>query len=73
MFRYIFLYYYFGQWLESNQLVIISPFHVKIYENCEMFETIEIHWKGSEAWHQALLKPTVLHLDSQLSQPQRAY
>lgn len=34
-----FLYYYFGQLLDSNQLVVISPFHVKIYENCEMFET----------------------------------
>lgn len=31
-------YYYFGQLLDSSQLVIIFPFHVKTYENCEMYK-----------------------------------
>lgn len=29
-------YYYFGQSLDYSQSVIIFPFHVKTYENCEM-------------------------------------
>lgn len=64
---------FFGPLLEFNRLVIISPSCVKIYEHCEMFKTNCWNFgerRGKE--HQALLKPTVLHLDSPLSRPQVA-
>lgn len=30
---------FFGQLIECNKLIIIFPFYVKIFENCEMFKT----------------------------------
>lgn len=69
------LFFFFGQLLESDMLMIIFPLHVKIYENCEMFKTIcwnQLEGRGkvapspSKTYNSAFWLPTLSATDNLL-------